>query len=200
MAMKYLPIHRSMAKLLKAGHTVVHNGKGNRQGMKAIIKTVKHDQVIGFVKVRYPSTGVTQEYSREWFLDNFYIFVGDIDKMGGYFNGKPFVDKYSKYASTQSQLKKHQHTHQEIKALVEATEEDYTSIITDKKVEEALDEVGTYMVLDNNGKWLGTHKTQRIAEVAASGIVKKENKLVRIVQHVADVSPKVIVEATINRK
>ncbi|AHN84684.1 hypothetical protein PV_033 (endogenous virus) [Gutovirus Vc1] len=200
MAMKFLPIHRSMAKLLKAGHTVVHNGKGNRQGMKAIIKAVRPDQVIGFVKVKYCSTGATQEYSREWFLDNFYLFVGDIDKMGGYFNGKPFITKYSKYACTNSQLKKRQHTHAEVKALVEATEEGYTSIITDKKEEEDLDRVGTYMVLDNDGKWLGTHKTQRLAEVAASGIVKKDNKLVRIVQHVADVKPRVIVEADIERK
>ncbi|CAM0029464.1 hypothetical protein VPHD530_0029 [Vibrio phage D530] len=197
MAMKYLPIHRSMAKLIKTGMSVIHNGKGNRQGMKAVIKSVKPDSVIGFVRVRYCETGATQAYSREWFLDNFYLFIGDIKPMGGFFNGEPFVEKYSKYACTNSQLKKgHQHTHVEVKALVEAKEEGYTSVISDNR--DPLDEVGDFILVSRGQKLSGQHKTQRIAELAAAKHTRENKCCVAVFKLVAQSN--VVVDAEIIRK
>lgn len=193
MAMKFLPIHRNMAKTLTTGMTVIHNGKGNRQGMKAVIRNIKRDSVIGFVRVKFSGSGATQEYSREWFLDNFYIFEGDIKKMGGFFNGVPFIEKYKTYLCTNSQLKsKQQHNHAEIKALVEAKEEGYTSVIADNR--DPLDEVGEYICIAKGQVIGNVHKTQRIAELAASAYTEENKCRVGILKVVADCNAKCVAD------
>lgn len=198
MAMKFLPIHRSMYNSLEKGMNVVHNGRGNRQGMKGVIRMVRPTKTVGFVTIKY-STGAIQDYSREWFLDNFYIFVGDIKGMGGCFNGVPFIDKYSEYAVTLPMLKEKQRPkHEAIKLIVNAKEAGATPVLDDPN--DPLDEVGTFMVISGEGKWHGTHKTQRLAEIAAAAEVKKNNTRMRIVKHVADVEPRVVIEADVVRK
>lgn len=195
MTIKFLPIHSKMRMCINNGMQVVHNGGGSRQGWTGkIISTLG-----GGVTVHFKHNGKNQKYTWDWFLENFYISCYDIAKMKGTFNGKSYCDKYRLFALSHDSLKqKQRNTHKDIKALADAKDVGYTSVVTDKR--DPLDEVGTYMVLDNDGKWHGTHKTQRLAEVAASGLVKNNNKLFRIVKHVADVKPRVIVEADVERK
>lgn len=139
--------------------------------------------------------------------------------MKGVFNGEGYLKKYESFACHLGTLNTKRNTHQEMKSIVDCSESGYTCVYVDKRpvtansikgtkcsliitddIKDPLDEVGTFMVIDSDGKWLGTHKTQRLAEISASEKVKKENKRLRIVKHCADVDPRVIIEADITRK
>ncbi|CAM0028904.1 hypothetical protein VPHD529_0023 [Vibrio phage D529] len=179
MAMTYLPLHANMARTLKKGMTVVHNGQGNRQGMKGVINFVNESNRSQFVVIKYKE-GCTQSYSKNWFMDNFYIFVGDIKTMGGYFNGVPYLAKYAHFTCSNTKLKLgRQPTHKENKAVVEAKA---------AKVD-PLDEVGTYLCLANGQLVCGSHKTQRLAEIAAGKHTKENKCVVSIVSVVSDSVP-----------
>ncbi|AGZ17784.1 hypothetical protein RJ80_gp11 [Vibrio phage phi-A318] len=196
MTTKFLPVHAKMRPAIKNGMQVIHNGGGSRQGwLGKVISTIG-----GEITISFNYSGKNQKYTWDWFLSNFYISCYDIGKMSGVFNGKGYYDKYRLFVLTHNALKqKQRNLHKDNKALADAKDNNYTSTVGDKNLD-PLDDIGTYMVLDNDGKWHGTYKTQRLAEAAASSLVKKNNKLFRIVKHVADIKPRVIVEADVERK
>lgn len=213
----YLPIHPAMKPFLKEGMRVIHNGGSGRQGMTGIISEMT--KTTGSVKVLFDSHNTSCSFSLRFFLDYFYIEVESIRKLSG-FKQASYIRKYQDFITSPVVLENKQlNTHEEMKAIVDAKAKGFTSVYEDKRprtkdtirgadystviiddIKDPLDEVGTFMVIDNDGKWHGTHKTQRLAEIAASSLVKEKNKRLRIVKHCADVDPRVIVEADITRK
>ena len=197
MANKYLPVHARMAKCLKVGMTVVHNGGGKRQGLVGKIKSVQQGEDKKFILVHFPNSNLefSQHYTKQWFLENFYISIDDVHKMGGYFNGKPFIEKYRPYMKGQgAMLLKKRNTHQELKAIVDAKASGFTSVIADKS--DPLDEVGEYIVVGEEGHPI--HKTQRLAEIAAGVLVKKYSRKFVVAKCVAVAEP--VTEVNIKRK
>ncbi|WLJ89344.1 hypothetical protein [Vibrio phage vB_ValA_R15Z] len=194
MAVKFLPIHKQMRKCLKNGMRVVHNGGGSRQGWAGkIISTLG-----GNVTVFFVDKGKNQKYSWDWFLEFFHICVDDIETMKGVFNGKGYNSKYRLFVVSHSELKqKQRNTHADNKALADAKDTGYTSIVSDKNTD-PLDEVGEFLLI-HRGKVLGEpHKTQRLAEIAASKFTKENRCGVGILKLVSEAKP--VCEAEIIRK
>lgn len=208
---KYLPIHPAMKPFLKEGMRVIHNGGSGRQGMTGVVSEMT--KTTGSVEVLFDSHNTSCSFSLKFFLDNFYIELCSIRKLYG-FKQASYIRKYHFFITCPAVLKRKQlNTHEEMKALVDAKAKGFTSVYEDKRpttkgqdftangpTKDPLDEVGTFMVIDNDGKWHGTHKTQRLAEIAASSLVREKNKRLRIVKHCADVDPRIIVEADVTRK
>ncbi|AUG87668.1 hypothetical protein [Vibrio phage VEN] len=213
MKLYFLPVHKMMHPTLKRFSKVVHNGGGSRQGWQGTITRINENSIT----VKFSE--LEQEYTWDWFKVNFYISTIAISKMKDFFNGEGYLKKYRTFCCQLGSLNTKRNTHQEMKGIIDSVNEGYTPIYTDKRpqtasnikgakcsvvitddIKDPLDEVGTFMVIDNDGKWHGTHKTQRLAEIAASSIVKEKNKRLRIVKHCADVDPRVIVEADVTRK
>lgn len=211
MAVKYLPVHKQMRKVIKGSMRVVHNGGGCRHGMSGhIISTLGGQVTVHFNK------GFNQKYSWGWFLENFYIDIETILKMSGIFNGTGYVKKYKLFSVTHQNLvaKKH-NTHAENKAIVDAENKaiveaklgGYTSIVNDKNADtnddkpaarDPLDEVGDFILIAQSQMLGGTHKTQRLAEIAAAKYTRDNRCCVAVFKLVSQSN--VIVDAEIVRK
>lgn len=193
MNLSYLPIHAQMEKCLTKDMKVVHNGAGNRQGMKGTIVKVNAGKDIDFVLVRFGvGSGASQYYSRKWFLANYYISLPSIEKMGGFFNGTPYIKKYEGYELPATAFNVQRMTHGQCKSHLETVAGGYTPVIDNKgqgtesitvAAIDPLDEVGEYFVL-GDVKTLA-HKTQRIAELRAGYLAKTNNCTYMVVKVVS---------------
>lgn len=192
---KYLPIHKKMRPCLKNGMGVIHNGGGTRQGFVGkIISTVGKE-----ITIHFTGKNFNQKYSWDWFLENFHIDILVIEKMKGYFNGTGYLSKYRLFIITDKALARRQRNqHKDNKALAEAREGGYTSVVTDKNEQDPLDEVGEYVLLVKDGMLSSGHKTQRIAETLAAKHTKEKRCWVGIMKLVAESKPRC--EADIIRK
>lgn len=204
MAMTYLPVHAQMAKLLKKGVVVVHNGGSGYQGAKGIIQSVNLNKGNDNITIKFSEiqhrTG-TISYSTKWFLENFYIFVGDIKQMGGFFNGTPYLDKYSDFTLYQGKLMiGKQPTHSMIKKQVDQSNLFEAVNVVDAPSQDLLDIVGEFKLCKVGGELIGNHKTQRCAEIAGAAFVRGYSEKVNIWKLCATIEPVVTVEANINRK
>ncbi|QZI86116.1 hypothetical protein PODOV006v2_p0022 [Vibrio phage 15E36.1] len=188
---KYLPIHKKMRPCLKNGMGVIHNGGGTRQGFVGkIISTVGKE-----ITIHFTGKNFNQKYSWDWFLENFHIDILVIEKMKGYFNGTGYLSKYRLFIITDKALAQRQRNqHKDNKALAEASEGGYTSVVADKNEQDPLDEVGEYICIAKGQVIGNVHKTQRIAELAASAYTEKNKCRVGILKVVADCNAKCVAD------
>lgn len=204
---KYLPLHPSMRNFLKNGMTVIHNGKTSRRGNKGFISGISGGTI--FITYSNPRIRSSQNYSIDWFMENFYIICSDILGMKG-FKGKGYFDKYKHLHKTPSELTKIQPKHCDNKTQVEHCSVSCLKKIRDtalfmlgsplieEKEEEPLidplDEVGEFIVLEiKSGKICGKRRTQRLAELLADSLYKEKKGKYLITKVVSELE---VVETT----
>lgn len=202
MAMSYLPVHPRMFEnyQIKKGDTLAINSGGKYQGCKAVVSIITDNHTRLRVYLRnndQPAEVYTQIYKNEWLVKNSWIFIGDIKRMGGAFNGNTYLEKYQSYARTISELRKSKcHGHELMKRqadlLARESGADGVPIHPDSTCSgnvDSMDVPGVFHLV-HRGKMLSSHTTQRLAEIAASKFSKENRCSVGILKLVAEAVPR----------
>lgn len=116
--MKFLPLHQKMFKVLTPGQRVIHNGDNGRQGWVGTIIAIEKSNLMQPILVAYDN-GISQAYSKCWFLNNMAMNVDQINSMYGRFNGLAYTKKYAKYIAKGSAFSTHRHPHEYMKEAVD---------------------------------------------------------------------------------
>lgn len=193
---KYLPMHPKMMKSIRVGMKVIHNGGNGRQGKLGVITSVGAK-----IEVMFTGDQKFQEYSKNWFIDNFWMHSTAIYSYRGMFNGSGYWLKYHKFARSHDELAKHSYVnHEQMKHQIDAemreakVREQNDKFYEEQKSDDPKDKVGMFLVCDVEGKEVPLiHKTYRIAELAAQKATERDGKERHIMKTVGVVKAKEIV-------
>lgn len=192
MSTLFLPIHPRMDLSKLVGAIIINNAGGGLQGQEG--KIVR--STASSTHVEYTS-GRRSRYITSFFFKRFYVSVFSLETtMQHDFNYAGFVDKYKSYVLPKNVLVKKCISHAEMKEQVDSKLKEKPVSQCETK-QEYVDETGHYLVI-SKGEIVGTpHKTQRLAEIAASKHVKEKRCRAAVLKVVAEINP--ICEAEVIR-
>lgn len=192
MSKLFLPIHPRMSLSSLIGATIINNAGNGLQGEEGVIVEV----VGGYTKVNYVS-GRSSRYLTSAFFKRFYVSVLSLGLTSQHnFDYAGFLGKYQNYSLTKQMLSQQRISHAEMKEQVDSKLKEKPVSQCETK-QESVDATGHYLVM-SKGEVVGTpHKTQRLAEIAASKHVKEKRCRAAVLKVVAEVNP--ICEAEVIR-
>lgn len=190
MSSRFLPIHPRLTNRMLNGATILHCGEGkNYRGLVGMITSYDSERLY----IRWKGRATSLSYSREWSMNNLRVSVVSLKSISSTFHGEGYAKKYASFVVTSGRSFYPPMNHADMKAMQVSEQEP----VVDTPVIDPKDEVGHYMTVKVIGGKIASHKTLRLAELAATAHTEKYQEEVIIYKEVARTKPVVTCKAEV---